>query len=112
MGLDPVSRRNLWKIIKDHVQRFHSSVILTTHHMEEAQYLSDDIIIVSNGNIVVQGTNEGLLEKYSQCIYYLYYLVYTIHIKTNEDASDTITYEVASNVFGEACRIKKIGIVN
>lgn len=54
MGLDPVSRRNLWQLIKEHVELFNTSLILTTHHMEEAQYLSDEILMLSEGLAVVQ----------------------------------------------------------
>jgi ABC-2 type transport system ATP-binding protein len=52
MGLDPVARRGLWLLIREHVERFSTSIILTTHHMDEAQYLSDEIMILSEGEIV------------------------------------------------------------
>ena len=51
-GLDPFSKRRLWKLIKEHVAKYESSVILTTHDMNEASFLSDDIAMLINGSIV------------------------------------------------------------
>lgn len=48
-GLDPISRRNLQNLIKAHVATRNSSIILTTHDMDEAQYLSDSISFIING---------------------------------------------------------------
>ena len=41
MSLDPIARRELWKIIKDKINTNNSSIVLTSHHMDEAQTLSD-----------------------------------------------------------------------
>lgn len=40
-GLDPFAKRRLWKLIKEHVNDNESSILLTTHDMQEASMLSD-----------------------------------------------------------------------
>ncbi|MFX1384963.1 MAG: ABC transporter ATP-binding protein [Promethearchaeota archaeon] len=58
-GLDPQSRRVTWDFIKD-FQKKKSTIILTTHNMEEADDLSDELVIIDNGKIIAQGTPEEL----------------------------------------------------
>lgn len=58
-GLDPQSRRVVWDFIKD-FQKKKSTIILTTHNMEEADDLSDELIIIDNGKIITQGTPSNL----------------------------------------------------
>jgi ABC-2 type transport system ATP-binding protein len=55
IGLDPVSRRQVWSAIKDWKTKGRS-ILLTTHYMDEAEMLSDYIVIVDNGSIIAQGT--------------------------------------------------------
>jgi len=59
IGLDPVSRRQVWTAIKDW-KRKGGSILLTTHYMDEAEMLSDYIVIVDKGMIVAQGTIQEL----------------------------------------------------
>lgn len=59
-GLDPQSRRNFWALIRDILDRG-TTVILTTHYMEEAAELCDEIIIMDHGHIIAQGTPQELL---------------------------------------------------
>src|SRR6185436_4945904 len=61
-GLDPVSRRGLWTIIEGLTGRGRT-VVLTTHYMEEAAVLCDDIVIVDHGRIVARGTPEALVHS-------------------------------------------------
>jgi ABC-2 type transport system ATP-binding protein len=58
-GLDPQSRRVVWDFIKD-FQEKGSTIILTTHNMEEADDLSDELIIIDQGKIIAQGTPDEL----------------------------------------------------
>lgn len=58
-GLDPQSRRVVWDFIKD-FQKKKGTIILTTHSMEEADDLSDELVIIDNGKIIAQGTPEEL----------------------------------------------------
>lgn len=59
IGLDPVSRRQVWSAIKDWKNKG-GSILLTTHYMDEAEMLSDYIVIVDRGVIVAQGTIQEL----------------------------------------------------
>lgn len=59
VGLDPVSRKALWDTIRE-VNREGTTILITTHYMEEADLLCDRILIMHKGNIVVEGTPEDL----------------------------------------------------
>src|SRR5919112_1300580 len=54
IGLDPVSRRQVWSSIKDW-KKEGKSILLTTHYMDEAEMLSDNIVIIDNGRVIAQG---------------------------------------------------------
>jgi ABC-2 type transport system ATP-binding protein len=62
-GLDPQARRNLWDIVEK-IKTQGKTIVLTTHYMEEAQKLCDEIIIVDKGKIILQGDPELLLKEY------------------------------------------------
>ena len=64
-GLDPQARRNLWDIITD-VKSQGRTLILTTHYMEEAQTLCDDIAIMDHGKIIARGAPEELIRTHCQ----------------------------------------------
>jgi ABC-2 type transport system ATP-binding protein len=54
-GFDPSARHEAWEIIKS-LAALGKTVLLTTHYMEEAQYLADQVAVISNGRIVAEGT--------------------------------------------------------
>jgi ABC-2 type transport system ATP-binding protein len=54
IGLDPISRRQVWSAIKDW-KKEGKSILLTTHYMDEAEMLSDNIVIIDKGRIIAQG---------------------------------------------------------
>lgn len=60
-GLDPHSRLDLWNILKGLKDQGDTTLILTTHYMEEAESLCDHIIIVDEGQILREGRLEDLL---------------------------------------------------
>jgi ABC-2 type transport system ATP-binding protein len=62
-GLDPASRREIWNILNRLRNERNISLILTTHYMEEAEYLCERIIIMDNGKILAQGTLQQLLAQ-------------------------------------------------
>ena len=62
-GLDPNARREIWSILKQLKEHAHTSLVLTTHYMEEAEQLCERIIIIDKGRILKQGTLEELLEE-------------------------------------------------
>lgn len=59
IGLDPVSRRQVWSAVKDWKAKG-GSILLTTHYMDEAEMLSDYIVIIDRGSVVAQGTIQEL----------------------------------------------------
>ena len=63
-GLDPQAKRNLWQLIKN-LNADGMTVVLTTHNMEEAEYLCDRIAIMDQGNIVAEDTPQNLILKYA-----------------------------------------------
>lgn len=62
-GLDPQARRNIWGMI-DSVKQRGKTVVLTTHYMDEAYELCDDIAIVDQGAIIAQGSPDELLAEH------------------------------------------------
>ena len=67
-GLDPQARHHFWQLIQTIKQRG-KTIILTTHYMDEAQFLCDDIVIMDEGRIVEQGAPERLLNRYFNGVY-------------------------------------------
>ncbi len=59
-GLDPQARRNFWTLIQD-IRARGATIVLTTHYMDEAQVLCDDIAIMDEGRIVTRGAPDDLL---------------------------------------------------
>lgn len=62
-GLDPQSRRNFWTLIHK-IKDEQKTVLLTTHYMEEAQELCDEIAIIDHGKTIEQGSPRDLLRKH------------------------------------------------
>ncbi|MGD2186848.1 MAG: ABC transporter ATP-binding protein [Desulfobacterales bacterium] len=66
-GLDPQARRNLWDLIQG-IKAKGKTLILTTHYMEEAQYLCDEVAIMDYGKIIAQGPPGELIRRHSRGI--------------------------------------------
>ena len=64
-GLDPRALRDVWDAISGLKERG-KTVFLTTHYMEEAEYLADSIAIIHRGRIVAEGTLDDLLREYGR----------------------------------------------
>jgi len=62
-GLDPNARREIWDILHKLRKVSETSMILTTHYMEEAENLCDYIVIMHNGVILREGTLDQLLKE-------------------------------------------------
>jgi ABC-2 type transport system ATP-binding protein len=58
-GFDPSARRNAWEMVKN-LQALGKTVFLTTHYMDEAQFLADRVAIIAHGEIVAEGPPETL----------------------------------------------------
>jgi ABC-2 type transport system ATP-binding protein len=62
-GLDPNARREIWDILHRLKNESETSMILTTHYMEEAENLCDYIVIMDNGIILREGSRDMLLKE-------------------------------------------------
>lgn len=60
-GLDPQARRSLWELIKD-IRKKGTTVIITTHYMDEAEVLCDRIAIIDSGKIIALDTPDRLID--------------------------------------------------
>ncbi len=61
-GLDPQARRNLWELIKS-LKEKGTTVVITTHYMDEAEILCDRVAIVDSGTIIKQGSPDQLIDE-------------------------------------------------
>lgn len=61
-GLDPQARRSLWELTKQ-IRDSGTTVIITTHYMDEAEYLCDRVAIIESGKIVALDTPDGLIDS-------------------------------------------------
>ena len=77
-GLDPVNRRFIWSMIKQIKKK--SSVILTTHSMNEAEFLSDRICVIKKGKMQCIGTSLDLKKIYGEG-----YILTFVCEKNNQD---------------------------
>jgi len=60
-GLDPQARRNLWELIKE-IRSKGTTIMLTTHYMDEAEVLCDRVGIIDNGQIITIDTPDNLID--------------------------------------------------
>ncbi|XZE46492.1 ABC transporter ATP-binding protein [Pirellulaceae bacterium SH467] len=62
VGVDPQSRQRIFDML-DELHVAGTSIVLTTHHLEEAEQRSDRIVIVDHGQVIAEGTIQSLLES-------------------------------------------------
>ena len=61
-GLDPQARRSLWQMIKE-IRALGTTVILTTHYMDEAEELCDRVAIIDSGRIIALDSPDRLIDQ-------------------------------------------------
>jgi ABC-2 type transport system ATP-binding protein len=61
-GLDPQARRSLWELVKN-IRERGATVIITTHYMDEAEYLCDRVAIMDSGSIVALDSPDKLIDN-------------------------------------------------
>jgi len=64
-GLDPVSRRVIWDILNV-IRQENRTIILTTHFLDEADYLADRIAIMSKGKLLIVGSPNFIKKKFGE----------------------------------------------
>lgn len=67
-GLDPQARRNFWQLINN-IKAQDKTVILTTHYMDEAEQLCDEVVVMDSGKIIEQGQPDKLLAKHFEHVF-------------------------------------------
>lgn len=70
VGIDPQSRNHIFDIIRQ-LRNSGVTIIYSTHYMEEVEALCDDIAIIDNGKVIVQGNLDELLSRYATKAVYL-----------------------------------------
>lgn len=66
-GMDPTARRETWEIIKQ--SKAGKIIILTTHYMDEAEYLADRVAVMSRGALKICGTTSFLKQRFGSYFY-------------------------------------------
>ncbi|MCQ4045352.1 ABC transporter ATP-binding protein [Streptantibioticus rubrisoli] len=64
-GLDPGSRSDLWDLVRRIRAQWGTTVFLTTHYLDEADALSDRLVVVDQGRVVAEGTPTALKTRYA-----------------------------------------------
>ena len=64
-GFDPSARRAAWEVVRN-MRTLGKTIVLTTHYMDEAQYLADRICVIAAGKVVAEGTPETLRTRTEQ----------------------------------------------
>ena len=63
LGLDPQTRSHIWEFVRGLSREHQVTVFFTTHAMEEAERVADDITMIDHGRIVAEGTADSLKER-------------------------------------------------
>jgi ABC-2 type transport system ATP-binding protein len=89
LGLDPQTRNHIWQYIKNLSVSQQVTIFFTTHYMEEAERVADEIAIIDNGKIVAQGSCESLKEKTHKQTLEEAFIALTGHVIREDAASPT-----------------------
>jgi len=63
-GLDPQAKRNIWDLVQS-LNKAGMTIVLTTHNMEEAEYLCNRIAIMDHGKIIAEGSPQSLIMNFA-----------------------------------------------
>ncbi len=91
LGLDPQTRNHIWNYIKNLNEKEHLTVFFTTHYMEEADRVADEVAIIDHGKIIAMGTPAELKAKANATTLEDAFLELTGHEVREEEASSKDT---------------------
>jgi ABC-2 type transport system ATP-binding protein len=87
-GLDPQSRRNFWDLVQA-IKHRGKTIVLTTHYMDEAETLCDDIAIMDKGRIVERGAPAQLLDRHFEGI--------MVHLPSSAVEGKSLPFDMLAN---------------
>jgi len=107
-SLDPQARRIAWRLIREHVSKPGKSVIMSSHSMEEAQMVCDQIAVIDGGRIQAIDTSQALIDQYAPgynikfktkqiCVELLEKAGFSLFV-SHEDGEDILIETKAENV--------------
>jgi ABC-2 type transport system ATP-binding protein len=100
LGLDPQTRMHIWNYIRLLNKEQNITVFFTTHYMEEAERVADDLAIIVQGKIVAQGTPVALKEKTQTPSLEDAFIALTGYAIRDEEASSTDRMRTIGKVWG------------
>lgn len=86
LGLDPQTRNHIWSYVQRVVKEQGMTVLFTTHYMDEADRVADEIAVVDHGKIVARGTAASLKERTQQQTLEDAFITLTGHAIRDEEA--------------------------
>ncbi|MCK4545236.1 ABC transporter ATP-binding protein [candidate division WOR-3 bacterium] len=95
-GLDPQARRAMWKMMIE-IKNSGKTILLTTHFMEEAEYLCDRVAIIDNGHIIALATPENLVKNLNGCVQISFLIKEDFEIKILESLNGIINIKIIDN---------------
>jgi len=109
-GLDPQARANLWTHIADLRDRRGATVLLTTHYLDEADHLSDRIVVIDHGKIVASDTPDNLKAQVSGDLVDLE-VADAAHVAAAAERLGTVASDVEVDVQHVRGRVQRAGVV-
>ena len=99
VGLDPQTRNHIWNYIQNLNKREGITVFFTTHYMEEADRVADQVTIIDHGKIIAQGTPAALKKKARAKSLEEAFIKLTGHTLRDEDASNAETMRMMKKMW-------------
>jgi len=95
-GLDPQARRAMWEIMIE-IKNSGKTILLTTHFMEEAEYLCDRVAIIDNGHIIALDTTENLIKNLNGYVQISFLVKEDFDIKILESLNGITNTKITDN---------------
>jgi ABC-2 type transport system ATP-binding protein len=100
LGLDPQTRNHIWRYIQTLAHEEGMTVFFTTHYMDEAERVADEIAVIDQGKIAARGTPASLMESTKTTSLEEAFIALTGHAIRDESASSTDAMRTMGKVWG------------